>query len=154
MLPRSCDHVRAESGRPGRPRAGKRARPAGGGARRNNRPEPRAPRPAPRPRGRSPYLGEEGRPTRPDAASLHLRLGQPLTPAWLPLPAPGQRPACPHTHPELPRQAGVSGLAAEEAQARPEPRPPLPDRVAKASIPAATAAPPPPGTRVRRHVLR
>lgn len=75
---------------PASPRSGNRARPAGGGVRRNNRPEP-----APPARRRQPLPERGGPPHATYAASRRLRLGRPLTPAWLPLPAPRQRPRRP-----------------------------------------------------------
>lgn len=124
MLPRSCDclSVSRREPQPQPPLGWKRARPAGRGGPEKQagapRPPPRGGSPAPlsplpSPGGRSPYLSEEGRPTRPDTASLRLRLGQPPTPAWLPLPAPSRRPAWPKARPALPLKAGVQGLAAE-----------------------------------------
>lgn len=98
--------------------------------------------PRPPPGGGSPYLSEEGRPTRPtpppraSASASHSR------------PRGGRfqllvsAPAGPNAHPALPLHAGVRALAAKEEGLGPEPRPPLPDRVAQNSIPAATAAPP------------
>lgn len=109
MLPRSCSEVevfRAEHGSPSRPEGGNRARPAGGGVRRNNRPEP-----APPARRRQPLPERGGPPHATYAASPRLRLGQPLTPAWRPLPAPGLRPRRPERSPSLapPRRGPCSG---------------------------------------------
>lgn len=79
--------------------------------------EQQAGAPRPSPGGRSPYLSEVGRPTRPAAASLRLRLRQPLTPAGRRFLLLVSAPVCPHARPALPRQLRISALAVAAAAA-------------------------------------
>lgn len=93
--------------------------------------EQQAGAPRPKPGVRSSYLSQEGRPTRPAAASQSLRLDQPPTFAWLPLRARCQRLRRPARMPSAaPPARGVFALAA----------------AAEAAAEAATLPPAPPAT--------
>lgn len=83
---------------------------------------------------------------------------QPHTPAWPPLPARRQRPRSPARTPS----ATPPGRGSPHWRRRRRLRrllghglrPPLPDPRVRSSVPAATAAPRPPRTRMRTHVPR
>lgn len=159
MLPRGCNRVKRfgqGTAAPASRGMGGRVPPGMGGGPE----EQQAGAPRPKPGVRSSYLSQEGRPTRPAAASQSLRLDQPPTPAWLPLRARCQRLRRPARMPSAAPPARGSShwplLLKRRLRRRlfPRLRPPLPDRVAGSSVPVGTAAPRPPRTRMRHPVLR
>lgn len=107
--------------------------------------------PRPPPGGGSPYLSEEGRPTRPPPSPRASASASHSRPRGCRFQLLVSAPAGPNARPALPRQAGVCGRSAKEAGLGPEARPPLPDQDAPTSLPAATAAP---TSRVRPDALR
>ena len=155
MLPRSCNRVKRfgqGTAAPASRGTGGRVPPGVGGG----PAEQQAGAPRPKPGVRSSYLSQEGRPTRPAAASQSLRLDQPPTPAWLPLRARCQRLRRPARMPSAAPPVRGSSHWRRWLRRRlfPQLRPPLPDRAAGSSVPVGTAAPRPLRTRVRHPVLR
>lgn len=124
MLPRSCNRVKRfgqGTAAPASRGTGGRVPPGVGGG----PAEQQAGAPRPKPGVRSSYLSQEGRPTRPVAASQSLRLDQPPTPAWLPLRARCQRLRRPARMPSAaPPVRGVFALAAAAEAVSLPPAPP------------------------------
>ena len=155
MLPRSCNRVKRfgqGTAAPASRGTGGRVPPGVGGG----PAEQQAGAPRPKPGVRSSYLSQEGRPTRPVAASQSLRLDQPPTPAWLPLRARCQRLRRPARMPSAAPPVRGSSHWRRRLRRRlfPQLRPPLPDRAAESSVPVGTAAPRPLRSRVRHPVHR